>query len=137
MVAASDRIAIAFGLSAGQDHDAPAGRKLLNDADICKTLCVERMPENQTKICFLMDRTYEDNATRELVAAKGFTPVVPPKSSRKEPWEYDRKIYKKRNEVERLFRRLKGFRRIFTRYEKLDIMFIAFILFALITDALK
>jgi len=41
-------------------------------------------------------------------------PVVPPKSNRREPWEYDRELYKKRNQVERLFRRLKGFRRIFS-----------------------
>ncbi|KJS04448.1 MAG: transposase, partial [Gammaproteobacteria bacterium BRH_c0] len=37
---------------------------------------------------------------------------------------------------ERLFRRLKGFRRIFTRFEKLDVVFIFFIHFALIADAL-
>ena len=44
-------------------------------------------------------------------------PVVPPKSNRVHPWEYDRALYKKRNEIERLFRRLKGFRRIFSRFE--------------------
>ena len=64
-------------------------------------------------------------------------PVVPPKSNRKETWDYDKKLYKTHNEVERLFRRIKGFRRIFTRYEKLDIMFIAFITFAFIIDAIK
>jgi transposase len=46
-------------------------------------------------------------------------------------------MYKRRNEVERLFRRLKGFRRIFSRFEKLDVMFIAFIHFALIVEALR
>ena len=54
-----------------------------------------------------------------------------------DPWEYDRQIYKRRNEVERLFRRLKGYRRIFTRYEKLDALFLGFILFALIFEALR
>jgi transposase len=53
------------------------------------------------------------------------------------PWEYDREMYKRRKEVERLFRRLKGYRRIFSRFEKLDIMFIAFISFALIADELR
>ena len=43
-------------------------------------------------------------------------------------------MYKRRNEVERLFRRLKGFRRIFTRFEKLDALFLGFVLFALIVD---
>jgi splicing factor 3A subunit 1 len=44
---------------------------------------------------------------------------------------------KRRNEIERLFRRLKGFRRIFSRFEKLDVMFIGFINFALIVEALR
>ena len=43
-------------------------------------------------------------------------------------------MYRKRNEVERLFRRLKGYRRIFSRFEKLDVMFIVFIYFALIAE---
>jgi transposase len=46
-------------------------------------------------------------------------------------------MYKRRNEIERLFRRLKGFRRIFSRFEKLDVIFIGFILFALIVDGLR
>jgi transposase len=54
-----------------------------------------------------------------------------------EPWQYDREMYKRENEVERLFRRLKGFRRIFSRFEKLDVMFRAFIRFALIIEALR
>ena len=45
-------------------------------------------------------------------------------------------MYKRRNQIERLFRRLKGFQRIFSRFEKLDVLFIGFILFALIFDAL-
>jgi transposase len=52
-------------------------------------------------------------------------------------WEYNRAMYKRRNEIERLFRRLKGFRRIFSRFEKLDVMFVAFINFALIVDGLR
>ena len=48
-----------------------------------------------------------------------------------------KELYKRRNEVERLFRRLKGFRRVFTRYDKLDEMFTAFILLALIYEALR
>ncbi len=64
--------------------------------------------------------------TRQLALDLGFMPVVPPLNTRVAPWEYDREMYKRRNEVERLFRRLKGFRRIFSRFEKLDVMFIAF-----------
>ena len=49
---------------------------------------------------------------------------------------YDKELYKKRNEIERFFLRLKRFRRVFTRYDKLDIMFSGFIYFAMIVDAL-
>ena len=63
--------------------------------------------------------------------------AVGPWRSRKEPWEYDRELHKRRNEVERLFRRLKRFRRVFTRYDKLDAVFSGFIRFALIYDALQ
>ena len=66
-----------------------------------------------------MDRAYEGDETRQLVMELNMIPVVPLKSNRKDPWDYDRALYKKRNEVERLFRRLKGFRRIFSRFEKL------------------
>lgn len=46
-------------------------------------------------------------------------------------------MYKRRNEVERLFRRLKGYSRIFSRFEKLDLMFLGFISFAHVADGLR
>lgn len=70
-----------------------------------------------------MDRAYEGDQTRQLALELGYIPVVPPKTNRLEPWEYDRAMYKKRNEIERLFRRLKGFRRIFSRFDKLDVIY--------------
>jgi len=85
----------------------------------------------------IMDRAYEGVETRQLALELGFTPVVPPHPNRATPWEYDRAMYRKRNEVERLFRRLKGFRRVFSRFDKLDVMFMAFIHFALIFEALR
>ena len=92
------------------------------------------MPEG---LPLLMDRAYEGDETRQLALDLGMVPIVPPKSNRIEPWEYDRALYKKRNEIERLFRRLKGFRRIFSRFEKLDIVFLAFLTFVLIVEALR
>ncbi len=62
----------------------------------------------------------------------GFIPVVPPKSNRLRPWQHDKALYRKRNEIERLFRRLKGFRRISSRFGKLDVVFLASLNFALI-----
>ena len=88
-------------------------------------------------VSMIMDRAYEGGETPQLVLELGFTPVVPPKQSRVNPWQYDRVMYHRRNEIERLFRRLKGFRRIFSRFDKLDVMFTAFIHFALIVEALR
>jgi len=85
----------------------------------------------------LMDRAYEGDQTRQLALELGYIPVVPPKTNRLELWEYDRAMYKKRNEIERLFRKLKGFRRIFSRFDKLDVIFLSFIHFALIVEALR
>lgn len=84
-----------------------------------------------------MDRAYEGNETRQLALDLRFIPVAPPKSNRLQLWEYNSEMYKHGNEIERLFRRLKGFRRIFSRFEKLDVMFIGFIYFALIVEALR
>lgn len=54
-------------------------------------------------------------------------PVVPPKSDIKKPWRYDKEVYKQRNQIERLFHHLKNFRRVATRYDKLDTSFRAFV----------
>ena len=126
MVAADARTAITFALSPGQASDAKAGRDLLGGLGLLPA-----------PLYLLMDRAYEDNETRQLALDFGFIPVVPPKSNRLEPWEYDRAMYRKRNEIERLFRRLKGFRRIFSRFEKLDVLFLGFLTFALIVEALR
>ena len=125
MVAASDRDGVMFALSAGNCGDAPEGRALLR-----------QLGPVDRSVYLLMDRAYEGDETRALATELGYIPVVPPKSNRKNPWDYDKLLYKQRNQVERLFRRLKRFRRIFTRYDKLDVIFLAFVHFALIVDSL-
>jgi transposase len=91
----------------------------------------------QKQTPLIMDRAYEGDDTRLWALDLGYVPVVPPKSNRLHPWDYDRVMYFKRNEVERLFRQLKGFRRVFSRFDKLDVMFTGFIHFALIVEALR
>ena len=49
-----------------------------------------------------MDRAYQGDETRQLALDLGFTPVLPPVATRVDPWEYDRELYKRRNEIERL-----------------------------------
>jgi transposase len=126
MVAADARTAVTFCLSPGQAHDAPEGRRLL-----------QALGPTNRPVHLIMDRAYEGNETRQLALELGFIPVVPPLKTRIDPWEYNREMYKRRNEVERLFRRLKGYRRIFSRFEKLDAMFLGFLSFVLVADGLR
>ncbi|MFT3790394.1 MAG: IS5 family transposase [Rudaea sp.] len=115
LAAANERCVLAFALTPGQAGDAPAGRALM-----------QTLARPVSRCHLLMDRAYEGNETRQLALDLGFDPVVPPNPQRLQPWQYDRGVYCKRNQVERLFRRLKGFRRIFSRFDKLDLMFTAF-----------
>ena len=124
-MAASERQAVDFILSGGNRHDAPQGRILMETVGKLKTV-----------IDLIMDRAFEDDFTRYIAQTLNFNPVVPPKKNRKNPWEYDRELYKRRNEIERLFRLLDGFRRIFVRFEKLDVMYMGFIKFALVYVAI-
>lgn len=82
-----------------------------------------------------MDRAYEGDETRQLATDLGFMPVGPPRSDRREPWDYDRELHQRRNAGERLCRRRKGFRRVYTRDDKLDRMYGGFVLFALVVEA--
>ena len=97
-------------LSGGNCHDAPQGR-----------ISIENIGDSYLGIPYLMDRAYEGDKTRELCQSFGHKPVVPPKKNRINPWEYDHELYKQRNIIERLFRWLKAFRRVCTRYDKLDV----------------
>jgi len=84
-----------------------------------------------------MDSAYQDDATRALAQAQGLIAVVPPNPQRKQPWQFDKILYKRRNCVERLFRRLKAWRRVFTRYDKLDVMFTGFVTAVMIAEILR
>ena len=117
-----------WSLTPGQAADGPEGRRL-----------IEAMggPQEAGEVALLMDSAYEGDATRELAEQLGFVPVVPPNPQRKQPWSLDKERYRRRNEVERLFRRIKAWRRVFTRYDKLDVMFAAFITMAPVAEALR
>jgi transposase len=95
------------------------------------------MPQLPVGCHLIMDRAYEGDETRQLALDLGFIPVVPPKCMRIDPWRYKKAMFRRRIEIERPFRRLKGFRRIFSRFDKLDLVLIAFIYFALVVEALR
>jgi transposase len=76
------------------------------------------------------DKAYDSDALTETITATGAKAVIPPRANRIEPRTFDRHVYKGRNLVVRFFCRIKHFRRIATRYDKLDRRFEAFIAIA-------
>lgn len=66
----------------------------------------------------IADKAYDANSLRDWLAAHGGKAVIPPNPTRKHPARYDAKLYRQRNLIERMFCRLKDFRRIATRYDK-------------------
>lgn len=78
----------------------------------------------------LADKGYDGDDVRSLLLMRGILPVIPPKANRKEAVACDFKAYKDRNRIERMFNRLKQFRRIATRYDKTAISFIGFLCLA-------
>ena len=84
-----------------------------------------------------MARAYAGEAIRPLAEGPGYWPVVPPRWHRKVKGDYDTALYRRRNEVERIFGRLKEFRRISTRYDKLAPRYLSFVLLARILELLN
>jgi transposase len=114
-----------LSLSAGNKNDASEGRELLET--------VGPLPGGCETVKLLMDKGYEDNKTRKIGRNLGYEVVVPPKITRKDSWDYDKAAYKVRNIEERFFNRLKRFRRVFIRYDKLDRIYVAFIILAVLS----
>ena len=73
----------------------------------------------------IVDKGRESNKIAALVRSKGATTVMPPKSNRKNVWEYGRELYRKRNLIERAFNKLKHCRRIATRYDRRSVYFLS------------
>jgi transposase len=102
-----------ISLSAGQAHDAPAALTLLDRLD--------------PRTIVLADKAYDGDVIRDLMEAHGAVPNIPAKSNRKWKPCLSKSLYSERNQVERFFRKLKHFRRIATRYQKLADNFLAMV----------
>lgn len=85
----------------------------------------------------LADKGYDADYIIDKIKTTGAEPVIPPRLNRLEQREYNKEIYKERNIIERLFGKMKHFRRFATRYDKLSINFEAFIYFIAIWIWLK
>ena len=113
-----------FGLilSGGQAGDAPVGEELL-----------AHLLQREEVKAVGGDWAYDSDAIRQALAQANKEAVIPPRSNRTSPPDYDREKYKQRNRVERLFNHRKHFRAVATRYDKLAHMFLGGILAALIS----
>ena len=115
---------LAFMISSGNDHDSTHAIPLLSQINI--------QGSN-----ILGDKAYGAKAIREYIDAQGASYTIPPRENINMPWPVDWHTYKERHLVECFFQKLKWFRRIFTRYDKLDSSFLAFVHIASIAILLK
>jgi transposase len=93
----------------------------LNDEQWEKILDFERL---------IADRSYDSEAFVQILTTQGAEAVVPSRRNRKEQWEIDRHLYEERHLVECFFNKIKHYRRIFSRFDKLDQRFLGFLSFA-------
>lgn len=77
------------------------------------------------------DKAFDGDAQRAACVERDVCPVIPNRKNRADPWPFDPVAYRDRNKVERLFAKLKGYRRVATRYDKLKATFLGMIHLAL------
>ena len=90
--------------------------------------CAEALLDGLAKRAVVIaDKGYDAGRVRAYIRDQGAIPNIPTKSNRKKKFRWKKAIYRERNHVERFFNKLKQFRRIATRYDKLGATFFAFI----------
>jgi transposase len=104
-----------FLLTGGQRHDITQAEGLIADYEF------ERV---------IADRSYDADDLLLVIAEKGAEAVIPPRRNRKESREYDKHLYKERHLVECFIGKVKHYRRIFSRFDKLDKRYLGFLSFA-------
>jgi transposase len=104
---------IRLGLTAGQTHDGQIAHQLLDNLG--------------PRTIVLADKAYDADRIRALIEEQGATPNIPAKSNRKWKPCFSKRLYRERNLIERFFSKLKHFRRIATRYDKLAENFLAMV----------
>ena len=85
----------------------------------------------------IADKGYDADHLADRIAENGAQVVIPPKRNRKVQRPYDAELYKERNRIERFFTKLKQFRRVATRYDKLLANFMGFVKLAAIAIWLR
>ena len=102
---------ISLVLTDGASHDCPAAQPLISKGKAAKRL--------------LGDKAYDSADMRRWLRGRGTKCVIPNRSNRKRPFAFNKKAYRERHRVENAFCRLKDFRRIATRYDRLARNFLA------------
>lgn len=102
-------------LTGGQTSDITVAPKLIEGHVDCNVIA---------------DKGYDSNDFVESIKSKNCLAVVPPRSNRKTPRDYDRFLYKDRHLVENFFSKIKEYRKVATRYDKLADVFLSFVYFA-------
>ena len=106
-------LSIRLGLTAGQAHVGQIADALLDHLG--------------PGTIVLADKAYDADCIRNLIEAQGATPNIPPKGNRRWKPCFSKWLYRERNLIERFFSKLKHFRRVATRYDKLAANFLAMI----------
>jgi transposase len=96
---------IAILLTAGEAHDCPVAERLIRRVKPPKRM--------------LGDKAYDSAELREELHQRGTKPVIPNRCNRKQPFSFSKRLYKLRWRIESAFNRLKDFRRVATRYDRL------------------
>ncbi|OHT20983.1 Transposase DDE domain protein [Sphingomonas haloaromaticamans] len=104
---------IRLGLTEGQTHDG----------QIVDTLLDHLGP----RTIVLADKAYDADRIRALIEDQGATPNIPAKSNRRWKPCFSKRLYRERNLIERFFSKLRYFRRVATRYDKLAANFLAMV----------
>lgn len=92
-------------MTGGEAHDRPLAERLIRRAKPSKRM--------------LGDKAYDSAELRDELHRRGTRPVIPNRSNRKQPFSFSKRLYKLRWRIETAFNRLKDFRRIATRYDRL------------------
>ena len=96
---------LAILLTGGEAHDCPVAERLIRRVKPAKRM--------------LGDKAYDSAELRDELTERGTKPVIPNRSNRKQPFRFSKRLYKLRWRIESAFNRLKDFRRIATRYDRL------------------
>jgi transposase len=118
---ADEAPAIAVEVIPGQANDAPRMAPMV-DAPVARVPVIDEG---------VGDKGFDSDAIREDLIDRGIGPVIPNKKNRVDPWPLDPGAYRERNRVERLFGKVKQFRRVATRYQNLQVTFLGMIHLAL------